>query len=119
MSQPIALLLFVALVLGAALHGLTASGHFPVRQKAAVIGTPVLFGSIAVTIVAFLSGLAAALRDIPWYAAVIGGGLALLAAPLALQCFPDRFVDGRGALLVFSGGVAAMALLLAGLAIGA
>ena len=43
---------------------------------------------------------------------VIGGGLAILMAPLALQQFPDRFVDGRAALLSFAGASAALALLL-------
>ncbi|HEY6860178.1 MAG TPA: hypothetical protein VI358_10385 [Pseudolabrys sp.] len=40
---------------------------------------------------------------IPWYAAVIGGGLAILAAPLVLQQFTDTFVDGRASLLSFAG----------------
>jgi hypothetical protein len=30
------------------------------------------------------------------------GGLAILAAPLVLQQFPDRFVDGRASLLSFA-----------------
>ena len=47
---------------------------------------------------------------IPWYAAVIGGGLAILAAPLVLQQFPDRFVDGRAALLSFAAAGIALAL---------
>ena len=52
-------------------------------------------------------------RLIPWYAAVIGGGLAILAAPLGLQQFSDRFVNGRAALLSFAatGGVLALLLL--------
>jgi len=42
-------------------------------------------------------------RYVPWYAAVIGGGGAILIAPLALQPLPDHFVDGASALIVFSG----------------
>ena len=33
---------------------------------------------------------------------MIGGGAMVLAAPLILRLFPDRFLDGRGALIVFS-----------------
>jgi hypothetical protein len=40
---------------------------------------------------------------IPWYAAVIGGGLAILAAPVVLQQFTDTFVDGLASLLSFAG----------------
>jgi hypothetical protein len=46
---------------------------------------------------------------IPWYAAVIGGGGGILVAPIVLQWFPDRFVDGKRGLLSF----AALAALLA------
>jgi hypothetical protein len=55
---------------------------------------------------------------IPWYAAVIGGGLAILAAPLVLQNFTDRFVDGRGSLMSFAGAGGLLALLLIWLAGG-
>jgi len=34
---------------------------------------------------------------------VIGGGGTVLAAPLLLRPFPDSFVNGRGALVTFSG----------------
>ncbi len=56
------------------------------------------------------AALALAWRALPWYATVIGGGAALLFAPLLLQPLPDSFVNGRRGLLVFCVG----AVLLAG-----
>jgi hypothetical protein len=118
----IPLALFAALVLAASLDGLAVSGHFPRRQKgaafASTFGAVILFGSIALVIAGLAGGIIGALRFVPWYAAIIGGGFALLAAPLVLRCFPDRFVDGRGAPLAFAGISAALALLLIWLAVG-
>ena len=116
LSYIVPLLLLVGLILVASLQGLAASGHFPQRPKgtvfASTFGGIMLFGSIALTLLALVGGIMAALRLVPWYAAIIGGGLALLAAPLVLRWFPDRFVDGRGAPLVFAGIGTALALLL-------
>jgi len=115
-SAMIPLVLFMALLLALALHALAASGHFPRQHRAAALasgsGPLILFGSIALAVVCVLVALAAAWRLIPWYAAVIGGGLAILCAPLVLQQFPDRFVDGRASLLAFAGAGIVMALLL-------
>jgi hypothetical protein len=61
-------------------------------------------------------GTAAALMLIPWYAAVIGGGAAILLAPLALQVFPDRVVDGKIALIGLATAAAVLAALLCWLA---
>ena len=111
------LIVFMATVLALSLQALTASGHFPREHRASTLvstaGALILFGSIAVAIVSLAIAMLAAWRLIPWYAAVIGGGLAILSAPLILQRFSDRFVDGRNALLVFAGADAACALLLA------
>lgn len=97
------LLLFVALVLAVALLGVAVSGHFPVQaKKTSGPRAPLLIGSLVVAGVCVVVGIAAALRFIPWHAAIIGGGFALLAAPLVLRVFPDKFVDGRGAVLTFS-----------------
>jgi hypothetical protein len=106
--------LFVALVLAASLYGLAASGHFPRSAKAPAPGVdaPVLFGSILVVLACAVAGNTAALPIVPWYVAVIGGGSAILAAPLVLQWFPDRFVDGRGALVAFAAVSVVTALLL-------
>jgi hypothetical protein len=110
----------MALMLAASLQGLAASGHFPRQPGAAWIsgfGRSILFGSITLGIAGLAGGIPAALWVIPWYAAVIGGGLSVLAAPLVLQLFPDRFVDGRGSLLVFATLSAVLALWLVWLAI--
>src|SRR6185369_5184501 len=102
----IPLTLFTALLLVLSLHILAASGQFPREHRAPAlasgVGGIVLYGTIAVTITSLVVALLAAWRLIPWYAAVIGGGLAILVAPLALQQFPDRFVDGRASLLSFA-----------------
>src|ERR1700685_2985181 len=109
----IALALFVALVLTASLHGLAVSGHFPRRKGASTaarhVGQIVLFGSMALVIASLFAGTVSALRPIPWYSAVIGGGLAILVAPLVLQWFPNRFVDGRGAPITLAAAGAALA----------
>src|SRR6478735_3402224 len=63
------------------------------------------------------TALLLAWRLIPWYAAVIGGGFAILVAPLVLQQFPDRFVDGRASLLSFAAAGALLALLLVRLSV--
>jgi hypothetical protein len=112
----IALVLFTALLLVVALHTLAASGQFPREHRAPAlasgVGGIVLHGTIAVTIASLAVALLAAWRLIPWYAAVIGGGFAILVAPLVLQQFPDRFVDGRASLLSFAAAGALLALLL-------
>jgi hypothetical protein len=110
----ILLILFMALILAASLYGLAASGHFPRGQKisACGVGLVVLFGSMGLVILCLVGGIAAAVRFVPWYAAIIGGGLSVLAAPLVLQWFPDRFVDGSGALVALSGAGAVLAILL-------
>jgi MFS family permease len=84
--------LFMALVLAASMQGSAASGHFPGRRKApaaaAGVGAAVLLGSMALVTASLVGGTVAALNFIPWYAAVIGGGLSVLATPLVLQWFP-------------------------------
>jgi hypothetical protein len=75
-----------------------------------------LYGAMAFAVLCLLAGLIAAWRLIPWYAAVIGGGGAILIAPLVLQKFPDRFVDGRQSLSIFAGVGVVLAVLLLWLA---
>jgi hypothetical protein len=121
MNALIPFALFVALILAASLQVLAAAGHFPLRSKGDAAATPfkrfVLFGSTVVVILCLVAGIAAAFRFIPWYAAVIGGGFSLLAAPLVLRGFSDRFVDGPGAPLAFAGTSAVFALLLVSLVV--
>ena len=112
----IPLALFTTLLLFVSLHALAASGQFPREHRAPTLmsggGAIVLYGTIAVALISLLAALFAAWRLIPWYAAVIGGGLAILAAPLVLQQFTDRFVDGRVSLVSFAGAGALLAFLL-------
>ena len=115
-SVLVPLLLFMALLLALSLYGLAASGHFPREHRAPALarglGAIVLFGTIAVAIVCLAAALASVWYLIPWYAAVIGGGLSILVAPLVLQQFPDSFVNGRGALLSLCAASVILALLL-------
>ncbi len=115
-TSVVALAVFVAMMLLASLQGLSASAHFPKALRLPPIsrgsGPAVLWTSIIVTTGSVVVGIAAAWMLIPWYAAVIGGGGAILLAPLVLQVFADRFVDGKIALIAFSAAAAALAALL-------
>ena len=110
------LVLFTLLMLMLSLHALSASGHFPREHRAAalrsLLGVVILHGTILVGLTALIAGLWAAWRLIPWYAAVIAGGLAILAAPLVLQEFSDSFVDDRRCLLSFAGASVVLAMML-------
>ena len=110
------LVLFTLLMLMLSLHGLSASGHFPREHRATALSSPlsavILHGTILIALTSLTAGLWAAWRLIPWYAAVIAGGLAILAAPLVLQEFSDNFVDHRGSLLSFASASAALAIML-------
>ncbi|HLL26637.1 MAG TPA: hypothetical protein VKT73_03165 [Xanthobacteraceae bacterium] len=112
----LALLLFMLLLAAVSLYGLAASGQFPREHRAAEfrarVGAAILFGSIAITVLALFEGLLFASQTIPWYAAVIGGGAPVLFAPLLLRPLPDRFVNGRAALLTFSAAAAVIALVM-------
>jgi hypothetical protein len=100
----------------ASLQILSASGHFPKASRLPAIaegsGPAALWTSMIVTVGSVVAGIAAAWILIPWYAAVIGGGAAILLAPPALQVFPDRIVDGKIALISFAAATAVLAALL-------
>jgi hypothetical protein len=116
----IPLLLFTALLHFVSLHLLAASGQFPREHRSpsltSAIGALILYGTLAVAFTSLLAAIFAAWTMIPWYAAVIGGGLAILVAPMVLQLFSDRFVDGRGSLVSFAAASALIALFLIWLA---
>ena len=116
----IALLLLVLLVSAATLQGLAASGHFPLRDDSAKpssrSGHVILLGSTGVALLALVAGSVAAPRLTSWSATIIAGGLSLLFAPLVLRAFPDRFVDGAGALVSFAAATVAAAVILIWLA---
>jgi hypothetical protein len=113
------LALFAALVLSAALGALAASGHFPHERRAPSLrgglGGAVLFGACALTAASFILGAGTAWRILPWPAAVIASGAAILTTPLLLRPMPDRFVNGRAALVAFSAASVLLALALASL----
>ena len=112
----VALGLLMGTVLLAALYGLAASGHFPVEFRPAKLqrgwGPLVLWGTMVATGLACATALALAWRALPWYATVIGGGVALLFAPLLLQPLPDTFVNGRRGLLVLGAGAVMLGALM-------
>jgi hypothetical protein len=101
------LAVFMALVLVLSLYGLTVSGHFPEEHRAQSLrtaaGQTVLWGTIALSAALVVSALAFAWQRVPLHAAVIGGGLMVLIAPLLLRPLPDSFVNGRLALVLFTG----------------
>ncbi len=112
------LALFMALVLVLSLYGLAVSGHFPREHRTPALwsrsGALVLWGTMAIAAALAAATLLLAWNRLPLYAAIIGGGAILLAAPLVPQLFPDSFVDDRRGLLVLT----ALALLLALPALG-
>jgi hypothetical protein len=116
LASIVPLIIFVTLMLLASLQALSASGHFPKASRLPAIaqgsGPAVLWTSMIVTAGSVVAGIAAAWMLIPWYAAVIGGGAAILLAPLALQAFPDRIVDGKIALIGFAAAAVVLAALL-------
>jgi hypothetical protein len=110
------LLLFMGAMMLIALYGLTVSGHFPAEFRGEALkgnsGAIALWVSIAVAASATGLTLLRGWETLPWYAVVIGAGAMLLFAPLLLRPLPDSFVNGRGGLVVFSGGAALLAFLL-------
>ena len=112
----------MALVLVAALQGLAASGHFPRAAKTVRLPVPdrrCLFGSIdRGGGRRYCAGIVAALRFVSWTRRSSAAELAVLVAPLVLQALPDRFVDGRGALIAFAAANGRSRALLVWLAIG-
>jgi hypothetical protein len=119
LASIVPLAIFVALMLFASLQALSASGHFPGTSRFPAIaqgsGPAILWTSMIVTAGSVIAGIAGASMLIPWYAAVISGGGAILFAPLVLQVFPDRIVDGKAALIGFAAVAAILAVLLHGI----
>jgi hypothetical protein len=112
----IELVLFMAAVALLALYGLTLSGHFPAEFRAPELrsgfGAMTMWTTIVAACLAAVIVLSVAWRVLPWYAVTIGGGGMLLAAPLLLRPFPDRFVNGRAGLVTFAAGATAVAIIL-------
>ena len=115
-SAFVPLALFMALLAAAALVALAVSGHFPLADRTPAWRSPsataILLATTALAAASLAAGAVAAWRQVPWTALVIGGGMAVLAAPLLLRALPDWFVDGRGAPLTFAGAAGMLALVL-------
>lgn len=111
----LSLVMLMALVLSLSLYGLTASGHFPREHRPERLrtasGIAVLWGTMAAAAAAAVYAVVFAVQTLPWYAGVIGGGAALLVAPLILQPMPDAFVDGRRGLIAFAAASAVLAVI--------
>jgi hypothetical protein len=107
----------MALMLSVSMLALSASGQFPLAHRTepfrSALGGFILFGTILLAVAAFVAGIYLVHARVPWYALVIGGGMMVLITPLVLPNFSDKFVDGRGSLLAFSGLAAAMSVVLA------
>jgi hypothetical protein len=110
------LALFMASVGLLALYGLAFSGHFPADCRDSALrtarGASVLWGTLAMTVVAAMLAGDAATRVLRWPLVIIGSGAMLLAAPLLLRLFSDRFVNGISALTSFAGGALAISVVL-------
>lgn len=115
-QQILCTIFFAAIMLGVSLYGLALSGHFPAEFRDQTLksaaGTALLGASAIAALAALALGLFAAWPRLPWFMLVIGGGAGVLLAPLVLAAFSDRFVDGRGALIVFPAGAIALAVVL-------
>lgn len=96
----------MALVLTLCIFAVFAAGHFPYASRDRSLKTPaatlVIWASTCIAICSAVLSLVFALKTLPWYAAVIGSGLMILAAPLVAQTFPDSFVNSKAALLLLA-----------------
>ncbi len=110
------LVLFMLAVGLLALYGLAFSGHFPAEFRNPKLnrggGAMMLWATLAAAGLAAIAVFAVALHALPWSAIIIGGGGMLLAAPLLLRPFPDRFVDGLSGLVAFAAGALVIAVAL-------
>lgn len=95
---------FSALILTASVFVVVSSGHFPARDRTVALktisGSMLIWCSIFILLLSTILGLYVGYRLVPWYAAIIGGGLMVLIAPLIAQSLSDAFVDGKSALVV-------------------
>lgn len=115
----LALSLYTVSVALLALYGLTVSGHFPAELRTPQLktgaGEAILWVTLAAACLAAIMVAWVVSTELHWTAVVIAGGAVLLAAPLLLRLFPDRFVDGLSGLVAFAVGAIVAALMLWGL----
>ena len=97
---------FGVVIMTATLLALTAAGHFPQSERLARmksgLGSAILWSSIITTCGATGAAIWTASSTVSWPEAIISASLGLLLAPMILQCFPDRFVDGRRGLIAWT-----------------
>lgn len=97
---------FAALLLAAALYGLSLSGHFPAEHRGPALrgagGTALMAITALIVVAAVTGGVAIAWPSLPLAILVIAAGAGVLLAPLILTGFPDVFINGRSALVVFA-----------------
>lgn len=100
-SLPVAAFIAAATII--TLGAILLAGHFPVERLPQPLRSGSSRGLVWLNLL-LLAGLlfvalAIAVQRMPWPAAVIGGGLAVLFAPLLFQVLPARWRDGRTGLL--------------------
>jgi hypothetical protein len=104
---------FAAIVLVVTLFMLAVSGHFPASDRRPSLQTPggaaLLWGTVMATVATTVVAIIFASRMLPWTAATIAGGAAVLLAPLLLKPLPDEFVDGRRGLVTLAAVAVALA----------
>ena len=97
---------FMALVLVICLFAVVAAEHFPAEFRpsdlATTGGTALLWSTIVLVLISSAIAIYTVIAAIPWYSAVIGGGLMALIAPLLVQPLPDALINGRAALLTLA-----------------
>ena len=100
------LLLLMATALVSCMFVVVVAGHFPVQSRAekftTLSGLLVLWGSICVVVISSLGTVYFSAMALPLYATIIGGGLMVLAAPLAVQPFSNHIVDSKQVLLALA-----------------
>ena len=80
-----------------------AAGMFPAEHRTSDLrgaaGSALLWISIVAVGAVAVRAVAFAVATLPWYAAVIAGGLMLLAAPFVLGLLPPRLVGNRAGIV--------------------
>ena len=113
LPAPVPTVFFGLAVLTAIIGFVMVSGHVPLHGRNRRPPLPVLVLAL-VSLAALAVAGTIAYQLLPWYAAVIVGGLALLAAPLIEQALPSRWVASSGPLFLAAIVQAAIVALCAG-----
>lgn len=113
-------LLFAVAVLTSMIGAVVVSGHFPRQARQSGTASDLAVVALSVTtLAAAIGAVLLAFGSLPWYAAVILGGLAVVSGPLLEQRLPVRLratSAGVAALSVLELAIAAICLSWAGIA---